>query len=98
MRIARDIIEPHLVIAGRGGVRGSTSAGGIRQGEMPPRGPQGLVNGFQLWVNLPAALKMSQPRYQEIAAAGLPVVEKDGARVRLGAGRIGRGRRPGAGA
>jgi len=47
-----------------------------------------LVNGFQLWVNLPAALKMSQPRYQEIAAAGLPVVEKDGARVRLVAGEF----------
>jgi hypothetical protein len=44
------------------------------------------VKGFQLWVNLPAALKMSRPRYQEIAADGLPVVEKDGARVRMVAG------------
>ena len=61
---------------------------GISSCRMPRRGPQGLVNGFQLWVNLPAELKMSQPRYQEIAAQGLPVVEKDGARVRLVAGEF----------
>ena len=56
--------------------------------EMPRRGPQGTVNGFQLWVNLPAELKMSLPRYQEIAADGLPVVRKDEAGVRLVAGRF----------
>src|SRR3972149_417409 len=65
-----------------------TSGGGIMHEEMPRRGPQGMVNGFQLWVNLPAALKMSRPRYQEIAAQGLPVVENDGARVRLVAGEF----------
>ena len=75
-------------VIGPGDVQWMTSGRGIMHEEMPRRGPQGLVNGFQLWVNLPAELKMSQPRYQEIAAQGLPVVEKDGARVRLVAGRF----------
>ena len=75
-------------VIGPGDVQWMTSGRGIMHEEMPRRGPQGLVNGFQLWVNLPAALKMSQPRYQEIAAQGLPVVEKDGARVRLVAGEF----------
>src|SRR3990172_4543346 len=84
-------------VIGPGDVQWMTSGRGIMHEEMPRRGPQGLVNGFQLWVNLPAALKMSQPRYQEIAAAGLPVVEKDGARVRLVAGEFEGVAGPGAG-
>ena len=45
------------------------------------------MGGFQLWVNMPAARKMSRPRYQEVAAADIPVVERpDGTRVRLVAG------------
>lgn len=75
-------------VIGPGDVQWMTSGGGIMHEEMPRRGPNGAVNGFQLWVNLPAALKMSRPRYQEIAAEGLPVVEKDGAKVRLVAGRF----------
>jgi hypothetical protein len=73
-------------VIGPGDIQWMTSGGGIMHEEMPRRGPSGAVKGFQLWVNLPAALKMSRPRYQEIAADGLPVVEKDGARVRLVAG------------
>ena len=42
--------------------------------------------GFQLWVNLPAAQKMGQPRYQEVNAASIPVAEKDGVKVRVVAG------------
>jgi hypothetical protein len=42
--------------------------------------------GFQLWVNLPAAQKMSPPRYQEINAASIPALESDGVRVRVAAG------------
>jgi hypothetical protein len=75
-------------VIGPGDVQWMTSGGGIMHEEMPRRGPNGAVNGFQLWVNLPAALKMSRPRYQEIAAEGLPVVEKNGAQVRLVAGRF----------
>jgi hypothetical protein len=44
------------------------------------------VDGFQLWVNLPAAQKMDAPRYQELTADQVPVIEADGAIVRLVAG------------
>jgi len=73
-------------VIGAGDVQWMTSGRGIMHEEMPRRGADGAVYGFQLWVNLPAALKMGAPRYQEIAAAGLPLVEKGGARVRLVAG------------
>jgi redox-sensitive bicupin YhaK (pirin superfamily) len=62
--------------------------------EMPRRGPKGSIAGFQLWVNLPAAQKMSQPRYQEVNAATIPAVEQSGARVRLVAGTVGETRGP----
>ena len=38
--------------------------------EMPHGNPQGRMHGFQLWANLPARLKMTNPRYQDIPAAG----------------------------
>jgi hypothetical protein len=42
------------------------------------------MHGFQLWANLPASLKMTAPRYQDIAAADIPeVVDDDGTRVRV---------------
>jgi redox-sensitive bicupin YhaK (pirin superfamily) len=55
--------------------------------EMPQRGPSGIINGFQLWVNLPAAQKMSQPRYQEVTADSIPLVERQDAKVRVVAGQ-----------
>ncbi len=73
-------------IIGPGDVQWMTSGRGILHEEMPTRGPAGNIYGFQLWVNLPAAQKMSQPRYQEIHAADIPVVEADGARFRIVAG------------
>jgi redox-sensitive bicupin YhaK (pirin superfamily) len=73
-------------VIGPGDIQWMTSGRGIMHEEMPRRGPDGAVNGFQLWVNLPAALKMSAPRYQEVAAADLPVVADGGARVRMVAG------------
>ena len=57
--------------------------------EMPKRGPEGRANGFQLWVNLPAAEKMSRPRYQEVSADTIPTLEADGATVRVVAGEYG---------
>jgi len=75
-------------VIGPGDVQWMTSGRGIMHEEMPRRGPSGEVNGFQLWVNLPAALKMGRPRYQEVAAASIPAVEKDGTRVRVVAGAI----------
>jgi redox-sensitive bicupin YhaK (pirin superfamily) len=45
-----------------------------------------VIYGFQLWVNLPADQKMSQPRYQEVTADSIPTVENNGVKVRLVAG------------
>ncbi len=75
-------------LIGPGDVQWMTSGRGILHEEMPRRGLDGNIYGFQLWVNLPAALKMGQPRYQEVNAASIPVVDKDGAEVRLVAGQV----------
>ena len=72
---------------GPGDVQWMTAGGGILHEEMPQRGPTGEIYGFQLWVNLPAHLKMSPPRYQEVLAADIPVVQVDGASVRVVAGQ-----------
>ncbi len=73
---------------GAGDVQWMTAGGGIMHEEMP--GPvDGQMAGFQLWVNLPARLKMTQPRYQEIASARIPEVKRgDGTRIRVIAGTI----------
>jgi len=76
-------------VIGPGDVQWMTSGRGILHEEMPNRGPSGVIYGFQLWVNLPAAKKMSQPRYQEVNAGDIPTVEKDGVKVRLVAGEYG---------
>jgi redox-sensitive bicupin YhaK (pirin superfamily) len=75
-------------LIGAGDVQWMTSGSGIMHEEMPRRSSRGNVFGFQLWVNLPAALKMSDPRYQEVTAESIPMVEVSGARVRLVAGKI----------
>lgn len=75
-------------LIGAGDVQWMTSGSGIMHEEMPRRSPEGNVFGFQLWVNLPAALKMSQPRYQEVNAETIPMVEKEGAKIRLVAGEV----------
>jgi len=74
-----------------GDVQWMTAGAGIVHSEMPSRRileQGGRVHGFQIWINLPARLKMTQPRYQEIPAAGIPTAEtSDGAaRVRVIAG------------
>jgi redox-sensitive bicupin YhaK (pirin superfamily) len=73
---------------GAGDVQWMTSGRGIMHEEMP--GPvDGKMGGFQLWVNLPARLKMGPPRYQEISADEVPVVQHgDGVRVRVVAGTV----------
>jgi len=73
---------------GAGDVQWMTSGRGIMHEEMPRRGQSGNIYGFQLWVNLPAAQKMDQPRYQEVNASTIPVIEKDGATIRLVAGEV----------
>lgn len=78
----------NMGVIGEGDVQWMTSGRGILHEEMPRRSASGNIFGFQLWVNLPAALKMSPPRYQEVSAETIPVVEKGGASIRLVAGEI----------
>jgi redox-sensitive bicupin YhaK (pirin superfamily) len=73
---------------GPGDVQWMTSGRGILHEEMPRRSASGNIYGFQLWVNLPAAQKMGQPRYQEVNASTIPLVEKDGVSIRLVAGEV----------
>jgi redox-sensitive bicupin YhaK (pirin superfamily) len=60
-------------ILGPGSVQWMTAGRGIVHSEMP-RQEDGLMWGFQLWVNLPAESKMTRPAYQEIPADGVPEV------------------------
>ena len=71
-----------------GDVQWMTSGRGILHEEMPRRGPSGNIYGFQLWVNLPAVLKMGQPRYQEISAQAIPNTPIPGGKVRVVAGSV----------
>src|SRR5512136_1174009 len=73
---------------GPGDVQWMTSGRGILHEETPRRGPNGTIYGFQLWVNLPAAQKMGEPRYQEVNAASVPTTIRDGATVRVVAGEF----------
>jgi redox-sensitive bicupin YhaK (pirin superfamily) len=67
-----------------GDVQWMTAGRGIIHQEMPKGDPQGRMHGFQLWANLPAALKMTAPRYQEIKAGEIPqITDDDGTHVRL---------------
>ena len=75
-------------VIGSGDVQWMSAGRGILHEEMPRRGPSGLVTGFQLWVNLPSHLKMSEPRYQEVTAATIPTYEKDGVKIRVVAGTV----------
>jgi redox-sensitive bicupin YhaK (pirin superfamily) len=75
-------------LIGPGDVQWMTSGRGIMHEEMPRRDANGTVNGFQLWVNLPAAQKMTAPRYQDVSAATIPSVTQDGVTVRVVAGEV----------
>jgi redox-sensitive bicupin YhaK (pirin superfamily) len=70
-------------VIGPGDVQWMTAGGGIMHEEMTKRDADGSIYGFQLWVNLPAALKMTTPRYQELKEEAIPAVERDGYRVRV---------------
>lgn len=74
---------------GAGDVQWMTAGSGIMHQEMPRGDAQGRMHGFQLWANLPSSLKMTTPRYQDIASAHIPeVVEDDGTRVRVVCGEF----------
>jgi redox-sensitive bicupin YhaK (pirin superfamily) len=80
------VIEP-------GGIQWMTAGRGLVHSEMPEQS-EGLMRGFQLWVNLPAKDKMTPPGYQEFPATRMPVEERDGgARVKVIAGATSEGTR-----
>jgi len=68
-----------------GGIQWMTAGKGIVHSEMPEQ-ENGMLEGFQLWINLPASHKMTNPAYQEHDIDGIPVEERAGARVRVIAG------------
>lgn len=70
-----------------GGVQWMKAASGVIHSEMPQQ-TNGLMRGFQLWINLPASEKMSNPAYQEFSSAAIPEVTLEGARVRVLAGEF----------
>jgi redox-sensitive bicupin YhaK (pirin superfamily) len=71
-------------VIGAGDCQWMTAGKGILHQELPKMSPR--LFGLQLWLNLPAADKMSPPRYRDLAAAAVPVVETRDARVRVIAG------------
>jgi redox-sensitive bicupin YhaK (pirin superfamily) len=73
---------------GPGSAQWMTAGHGIVHSEMPKQ-ENGLMWGFQLWVNLPAARKLQAPRYQDIAPGLIAETEVDDAHVRVVAGQLG---------
>ena len=71
-----------------GEVQWMTAGRGIMHEEMPQVRPEGIA-GFQFWVNLPAKIKMTKPRYQDIRSGSIPEIHReDGARIRVLTGTV----------
>jgi redox-sensitive bicupin YhaK (pirin superfamily) len=67
-----------------GDVQWMPAGSGILHQEMPKGDARGRMQGFQLWANLPASLKMTRPRYQDIPSEAIPeVTDDDGTRARI---------------
>ena len=81
----------HAGVIQAGGVQWMTAGSGIEHSEMPEQ-QDGLLAGFQLWINLPAAHKMDPPRYQEFEPTEIPEEFHDnGVVLRVVAGTTRRG-------
>ena len=80
----------HEGVIGPGGVQWMTAARGIIHSEMPEQ-DDGLMSGFQLWVNLPRAEKMKDPGYQEFGEAQIPADEREGVTAKIVTGRTSTG-------
>ncbi len=76
-----------------GGAQWMKAASGVIHSEMPQQ-TDGLMRGFQLWINLPASEKMSDPAYQEFGPARIPGVQADGTQVKVLSGEYGGQRGP----
>lgn len=83
--------EGHEGVVEPGGVQWMTAGKGILHSEMLEQ-DKGLLKGFQLWVNLPASAKMTEPAYQEFAPASTPIEHReDGTQVRVISGQTDQG-------
>ncbi|HSE34573.1 MAG TPA: pirin family protein [Candidatus Paceibacterota bacterium] len=87
----RDSIGNSGVITG-GDIQWMTAGRGIIHEEMPEG--TGQLMGFQLWVNLPRADKMTTPKYQDAGGHSIPETTHEGAKVRIVAGEVGGVRGP----
>ncbi len=93
-RLRHEDNKGHKGLLAAGSVQWMTAGRGIVHSEMPEQ-EDGLLQGFQLWINLPARSKMTSPRYQEIESAAIPEVAlPGGGRARLIAGALGDRRGP----
>ncbi len=77
------VIEP-------GGIQWMTAGRGIVHSEMPEQ-EDGRLEGFQLWVNLPASHKMTQPTYQEHDADNIPLETRPGTSIKVITGNTSQG-------
>lgn len=69
---------------GAGDVQWMTAGSGILHQEMPHGNATGQMHGFQLWGNLPSAMKMTAPRYQDVRGTEIPkIIDDDGTRVKV---------------
>jgi hypothetical protein len=77
-------------VIGPGDVQWMTAGSGIVHQEMPeqPEDSDGLMNGFQLWANLPPEHKMTDPKYRDVAADDIPVVKTEGVTAKVVAGKF----------
>jgi redox-sensitive bicupin YhaK (pirin superfamily) len=83
--------EGHLT---SGSIQWMTAGKGLIHSEMPEQ-TDGLAWGYQLWLNLPAKLKMTEPKYQDLPSQRLPIFEKDGRKVKVLAGEYEGAKSPG---
>ena len=71
-------------LLGAGSVQWMTAGSGIMHQEMPRGNAAGQMHGFQLWANLPAAMKLTDPRYQDVANGDIPVeIDDDGTKAKI---------------
>jgi redox-sensitive bicupin YhaK (pirin superfamily) len=80
-------------ILGPGSAQWMKAASGIIHSEMPEQ-QNGLLRGFQLWINLPALHKMDQPEYQEFPENAFPIVETSDYRLKVLIGQYAKAQAP----
>jgi hypothetical protein len=79
----------HKGTIGPGDVQWMTAGSGIIHQEMPKGDKKGVMGGFQLWANLPAANKMMDPRYRDVGKSIIPEISMDnGVKVKIICGRV----------